>query len=107
MPMKRRLGKARRDLDHMTLQDLFYGPGTCLFNGEGYLGSFGDGLFRDKSATVQAAVIDEMRHDWERHSAAIMSAWDARTDHEIQIARKYHSAGLPWAAVEFGDATCR
>ena len=108
MPVKRRLRKSRRNLDGMTLQDLFYGPGTCLFNGEGYLGPFGDGFFHDKPKAVQANVLAEMRDDWERHSATIMAAWNARTDHDLYIAREYHGAPkLPWAATEFGDAECR
>jgi hypothetical protein len=43
MPVKRRRDKARKQLDTMDIEDLFYGPGACLFNGEGYLGPHGDG----------------------------------------------------------------
>lgn len=104
MPVKRRVGKARKQLDGTDLEDLFYGPGTCLFNGCGYLGPHGDGLWHEKSADVQAAVLAEMRADWERHSAAILAAWESRSPHDRYIAREYHGdPAEPWAQTQFGE----
>ncbi|MGZ2410747.1 hypothetical protein ACUXST_000144 [Sphingomonas sp. F9_3S_D5_B_2] len=109
MPVKRRLAKARRELDSASdLQDLFYGPGTCLFNGEGYLGPHGDGRWRGKPDHVKAQVLAAMRCDWERHNATVMQAWHDRTEHELYIARQYHGdPAQPWALRQFGDPSCQ
>ncbi len=105
MPVKRRTGKSRQ-LNSLKIEDLFYGPGTCLINGEGYLGEYGDGFWRDKSGQVQEQVRDQMRDDWQRHHLAIMAAWDARTPHDLYIAGEYHgNAAAPWASNEFGEIT--
>ncbi|MFB0875334.1 MULTISPECIES: hypothetical protein [unclassified Sphingobium] len=106
MPIKRRRDKSRT-LTSGHLEDLLYGPGTCLFNGEGYLGPYGDGFWRDKSEAVQMAVLAEMADDWERHSAQVLAAWDQRSEHEIQCARAHHGDPKePWALREFGTIDC-
>ena len=98
MPVKRRISKGRKHLNDTDLEDLFYGPGTCQFNGEGYLGQHGDGFFADKSAEVQAQVLVAMREDWQRHRATILAAWKARTLHDRRIAKRYHGdPAIPWA----------
>jgi hypothetical protein len=102
MPVKRRLSKSRKELDNTDLEDLFYGPGTCLFNGAGYLGAHNDGFWRDKSPDVQAAVLAEMREDWERHRSTILTAWQSRSPHDLYIAREYHGdPAEPWAQQQF------
>ena len=103
MPVKRRAAKARRQIDDMDLQELFYGPGSCLINCTGYLGPYGDGKFADKSEAIQAEVLDTMRADWERHCEAVMDAWRARTPHDLYIDRTYHGdPAEPWALQQFG-----
>lgn len=107
MPVKRRIAKARQSLGDGNIEDLMYGPGSCLINGEGYLGEHGDGLWRDKSEHVRSAVVDAMRTDWQRHNARVMSAWQDRSKHELWCAeRHYGSPTQPWAFTEFGDPTC-
>ena len=103
MPLKRRINKSR-SLDSDMMEDLFYGPGTCLINGTGYLGPHGDGFWRDKSPEVQEQVRAQMRDDWQRHHLAVMAAWAARTPHDLYIAGEYHgNAAEPWAQTEFGE----
>jgi hypothetical protein len=107
MPVKRRIGKARKQLDDTDIQDMFYGPGTCLFNGEGYLGPHGDGRWNDKPQHVKAQVLEVMRADWQRHSHVVLEAWAARTDHDHYIANEYHGGpAQPWALEQFGDPKC-
>lgn len=108
MPVKRRVDLRRRQLDDGTMEDQFYGPGTCLFNGHGYLAPYGDGFFRDKPDDVKAAVLAEMRDDWFRQSSTIMAAWNARTEHQVGLASDHHGAPpLPWSAIQFGEPSCR
>jgi hypothetical protein len=108
MPIKRRTEKARRRLESTDLEDLFYGPGTCLFNGEGYLAPHGDGLFRDKSEHVQGEVLAKMRADWERHSEAVLQAWLERDEQELRLAERHHgNPAHPWALIQFGDPRCQ
>ncbi len=103
MPVKRRNTKSRKQLDELDIQDHFYGPGTCLFNGCGYLGPHGDGFWREKSPEVQAAVLAEMRADWERCYPQVLAAWERRTPHDLYIAREYHNdPDEPWSLEEFG-----
>jgi len=103
MPVKRRIAKARPFEDEH-IEDLMYGPGTCLLNGLGYLGPHGDGFWRDKSDAVRSAVIEAMRADWQRHSARVMAAWAARSDQDLYIAREYHGGpDQPWALTKFGE----
>jgi hypothetical protein len=103
MPVKRRNAKARRDFDEEHMQDMFYGPGTCMFNGHGYLGPHDDGFWHEKPEHVQQAVIAEMREDWERNAPAVMAAWLSRTEHDLYIAREFHNnPDQPWAAEQFG-----
>ena len=103
MPIKRRRNKAH-SIDDMHFEDLFYGPGTCLLNGCGYLGEHGDGFWRDKSPEVQEQVREQMRDDWQRHHLAIMAAWRARTAHDLYIAGEFHgNAAAPWSLTEFGE----
>ncbi|PSJ42154.1 hypothetical protein [Allosphingosinicella deserti] len=104
MPIKRRISKGRAALSDQELEDLFYGPGSCLFNGEGYLGPHGDGLWHEKSPEVQQAVMLAMRSDWERHGPRVMAAWEARTAHEREIVERYYADTQPWALREFGEA---
>lgn len=108
MPVKRRRDKARKQLDTMDMQDLFYGPGTCLFNGEGYLGPHGDGRWNDKPEDVKAAVLEAMRQDWHRHSAVVLEAWQNRTPHDHYIAEQFHGGPAePWALQTFGEPQCQ
>lgn len=105
MPTNRtRRTRAKSDLDSMKMEDLFYGPGTCLFNGEGYLGPHGDGFFRDKSPEVQAEILAAMRADWMAAYFVILRAWDDRDETELWCADRHHSnPSKPWALTEFGD----
>lgn len=103
MPVKRRFNKGR-SLDTDLIEDLFYGPGTCLFSGCGYLGQHGNSAWRDKSPEDQEAVLSAMRDDWERFHPSIMKAWDNRTAHDIDIAKRFHcNPAEPWAQTEFGE----
>ena len=103
MPVKRRIDKSRK-FDDDLIEDLFYGPGTCLINGIGYLGPHGDGFFRDKSPEVQAAILEQMRLDWELHSAKVLAAWAGRSEHDLWIAERHHgSPSEPWAQIKFGE----
>ena len=104
MPVKRRISKGRKHLEDAELEDLFYGPGTCLLNGCGYLGQHGDGFFADKSAEVQTQVLAAMREDWARHRKTVLLAWAARTPHDLWCARRHHGdPPQPWAKTRFGD----
>lgn len=103
MPIKRRADKSRNRLDEFLLEDLFYGPGTCLFNGAGYLAPHDDGMWREKSPEVQALVLAEMEADWQRFAHRIIAAWEDRSPHDRKIAREYHGdPAEPWAATHFG-----
>lgn len=102
MPRKRRIAKGR-ELDELMIEDLFYGPGTCLLNGCGYLGPHGDGFWGDKSSEVQAEVLATMRADWERQWPRILQAWEDRTPHDRWINHRYYADRTePWAQTEFG-----
>lgn len=104
MPRKRTHAKLRRQLGDQEMQDLFYGPGTCLFDGEGYLGPHGGGHWRDRSDALKNAVLEAMRADWKRHSGKVMQAWANRDAHERDyIAVQYYgNPSMPWAAEQFG-----
>ena len=103
MPIKRRAAKARKQLDGLDISDLLYGPGTCLFNGCGYLGDYGDWPFETKSDEVKQAVLTAMREDWERNRETVLAAWNSRSPHERYIAREYHGdPAEPWALTQFG-----
>lgn len=102
MPVKRRAEK-RRSFDKLKLEDLMYGPGTCLFNGCGYLARYGDGIFREKSPEIQAAILDDMRADWEIHYRAVLQAWADRDEHQIWCGENhYGNPSEPWAQTQFG-----
>ena len=104
MPIKRRNAKARKALDALDMEDMFYGPGSCLINGCGYLGPYGDGLWRDKPDEVKSAVLDTMRADWERNHREIMFAWDNRDEHSLWCAKRHQGdPSQPWALIEFGE----
>ena len=104
MPVKRRIAKGCKRLDAEEIEDLFYGPGSALINGCGYLGRHGDGFWRDKPADVQAAVLEAMRADWERHGPSLLAEWEGRDDHALYVARTYHGdPEAPWALREFGE----
>jgi hypothetical protein len=103
MPVKRRAEKSRKQLGSTDIEDLFYGPGTCLFNGAGYLGPHGDHPWQDKSKDVKRAVLTAMRDDWERHYSVVLAAWEQRTPHDLYIAREHHQdPSQPWALRRFG-----
>lgn len=103
MPIKRRRDKSR-SIDSQKMEDLFYGPGTCLFNGCGYLGDHGDGNFADKDSEVQSIILETMREDWERFSGKILLAWADRSEHDMDIAKRFHGEPAePWAQTEFGE----
>ena len=110
MPRKRTRRRSRRVLDDQEMEDLFYGPGTCLFNGEGYLGRVGYNTgrvaWREMPEAAKAEVLDAMRADWQRYSAEVMQAWADRDDYERDyLAVQYHgNPSKPWAAEQFGDA---
>lgn len=104
MPVKRRVAKTRKALDSTDIEDMHYGPGTCLIGGLGYLGPHGDGLWQDAAPEVQAAVLETMRVDWERQWPAVMDAWRNRTAHELYLAREFHGdPAEPWALTQFGQ----
>ena len=100
MPVKRRLGKSAKQIDNLDIEELFYGPGTCLINGAGYI----DGqLSRDISDEDMAAARELMRGDWQRHHQRVLSAWDNRTEWDREIARRcFGDPAAPWALTEFG-----
>lgn len=100
MPIKRRIGKAAKQLDNLDLEELFYGPGECLINGAGYI----DGqLSRNLSEADLAAAREAMLRDWERHWRRVLEAWDSRSEHDLEIARRHHgNPAEPWAQREFG-----
>lgn len=104
MPVKRRLDKGRkRQLESDDLEDHFYGPGTCLFNGSGYLGPYNNPFWRDVPDNLRSVVRAEMLADWERHWPTIMAAWESRTAHDLYIARAFHGApSAPWSLIQFG-----
>lgn len=105
MPVKRRSAKGRKHLDSMEMEELLYGPGTCLLAGCGYYqphhgpgsvpGEAG-GYFWELTEAGQQRQIDIMRADWERCHQAIMEAWSHRTPHAGDPAE-------PWALTAFGD----
>lgn len=103
MPIKRRNAKARRELDELDMEDMFYGPGTCLINGCGYMGPHNDVLWRDATDPVKAEVLQAMRNDWDRQHRTIMAAWDGRGEHALWCADRHHGGpSEPWALCEFG-----
>lgn len=103
MPIKRRIGKAAKQLDHCDIEDLLYGPGTCLFNGAGYLGEHDDVSWRDASDATRAAVLAAMKTDWDRNHARLMAMWADRDENDRRIARDYYGdPAEPWALTEFG-----
>ena len=53
MPVKRRIAKGRKQLEAEEIEDLFYGPGSSLINGCGYLGPYGDGFWRDVAQAME------------------------------------------------------
>ena len=95
MPIKRRRDKSRT-LDTFKIRELHRGPGSCLLAGCGYWeGDFYDRLDEEQQAMVRL----DMREDWERHSAAILQAFEDRTEHEIYLDG---DLAEPWALTEFG-----
>ena len=104
MPVKRRAAKAKRQLNTQDVEDLLYGPGTCLFNGEGYMGPYDDARFEEVSPEVQAAVLAAMREDWERQWSLVMDTWRNRSPHDIWCAKNhYGNPPEPWALTQFGE----
>ncbi|WP_448658299.1 hypothetical protein ACPVPU_12620 [Sphingomonas sp. CJ99] len=106
MPVKRRAGKARKQLDSEELDDHFHGPGSALINGCGYCGQFASSdHWNQLSPEEQATVVAAMRADWERCRAQIMDAWDNRTEHERWCSEHHHgNPDRPWSQREFEPA---
>jgi len=105
MPAKKRISKAHV-LESEWIEDLFYGPGTCLINGLGYLGSRHVQLWSEADKATQAAVLAEMKADWARGHRKVMAAWGERSDHELDIAKRFHGdPAQPWAITQFGEPT--
>lgn len=101
MPVKRRLAKARREIDTEDMEDLFYGPGTALL--EGYADRRGNCRFEELPSDAQADVLAEMQTDWRRHREAILAAWEARDSHERYLSCQFFGdPAEPWAQREFG-----
>jgi len=99
MPTKRRVRKSR-DLTDLKIQELWYGPGSCLLAGGGYWrGAF----FWELDPSEQADVVAEMREDWQRHDERVLHAWNNRDEHQLYIWREHHTdQHRPWAEIEFG-----
>ncbi len=76
MPTNRqRRSRARDEIESLKIEDLFYGPGTCLLNGCGYLATHGDGFWRDKSPEVQEQALAAMRADWKIARRVVMDLY--------------------------------
>lgn len=104
MPVKRRASKARRELDSQHIECLMYGPDVGLLNGCGYDDDALGGSVYNMDDAGREIVIERMREDWERHSALIWEAWNARDAHALYCAKTfYRNPKQPWAATEFGD----
>lgn len=105
MPRKKRAGKAHL-LDDSQLYELQYGPGEYLINGTGYFYTPEGRMYqhwRDIPPAEQEAILDRMRHDWQRHHRKVCAAWEMRDDHGLWVARKhYGDPAVPWAQREFG-----
>lgn len=87
-------------LHNLKIEELWYGPGSCLLAGMGYW--HGD-FFWHLSEEKQRAVVAEMRADWFRHREEVLDAWGNRDEHQVYIWREHHSEQLrPWALEEFG-----
>ena len=100
MPTKRRKAKVRQ-LDELDVDELMYGPGACLLNGCGYMPA--NQLWRDIPESERAAILSEMRADWQRHHATVWQHWNARDQHALWCAKEQHGdPAEPWAEREFG-----
>ena len=106
MPVKQRRRKARA-FDDYHRQQLLEGPDAVLLAGVGYLHSLSVGSFDGASPEEQAAVLAEMRADWQRHGREMMERWRAGESEPTTRPWVYPYPGspdtLPWAAQEFGE----
>lgn len=104
MPTNRtRRKRTRVEITDMKMRELFYGPGTCFFAGEGYLTPEMPQLWRDVSEADKQAVLARMAGDWRASSHRVLEAWEARDEHELWCAGRHHgNPAEPWAQTEFG-----
>ena len=106
MPIKRRAGKAHVFEDYHR-QQLLEGPDACLLAGVGYLARISEPTFDRAPAEEQAAVLEDMRKDWARYGADLMTWWRSGEHAEGVRPWAWVPAGgpdtLPWAAEEFGE----
>lgn len=94
----------RADLDDHRLRELFYGPGTCLIAGAGYLAAIGYQRWEEADEDTRKGVIEAMRADWTRQRGFVLAAWEARDEHQRDIAaRHYGNPADPWALETFGE----
>jgi hypothetical protein len=106
MPVKQRIAKARQ-FDDYRRQQLLEGPDAVLLADVGYLHSISVGSFDRASPEEQAVVLDEMRADWARYGADLMTWWRSGEHAEGIRPWAWVPAGspdtLPWAAEAFGE----
>ena len=106
MPVKQRIAKARA-FDDYHRQQLLEGPDGVLLAGVGYLAPTLSGHFHNTPPEEQAAVLAEMRADWARYGADLMTWWRSGEHAEGVRPWAWVPAGgpdtLPWAAEEFGE----
>lgn len=103
MPIKKRVDKSRK-LDSYKIDELHYGPGTCLLAGLGYHGPYHKGLRDADLEQDSETILAEMNADWRRYSRTVMDAWHSRDEHALWCAKQQHGdPAQPWAQTEFGD----
>jgi len=81
MPVKKRINKGRH-LDAYRREMLQDGPDSVLVAGVGYFAEVGAAIFATASPDQQAAILDAMRHDWQRHGERLRAEgrrWWAET----------------------------
>lgn len=89
MPTNRtRRTRARQELDEHKIGQLHHGPADCLLAGCGYHDAERRLFYWQAPEAAQAAILGEMRRDWQLHRAQVLSTWTGE--------------GEPWAAREFG-----
>ncbi len=72
MPIKRRLNKGRH-LDEYRTEMLRHGPEAMLLAGCGYLGEVMASHYSSATPEQQAAILDAMRDDWQRHRDRLLA----------------------------------
>ena len=89
MPTNRtRRKRSRADLDEHKLEQMIYGPDSCLLAGLGYTCPSTRNFFSKASEEGRTAILDDMRADWLLHHETILAAAAERE---------------PWAMTEFGE----